>query len=211
MEKEKITITTNPVLEEIFKICWQDAGGTEEMDNLVIERSYEEFILEAVQKSPIVQWLCAGSVLTSHQIIELWRDMRDLGLAVSERPVKGKREWRKILKNPKLFAWQISQKAGYQWLRPRSVPKPKKEEVPVMPPVAGEQLSSEADEFLDEFLKDKLASAQLDIKELEVKKVQAEQEINRLKQLISPLEKIVALYERLISLEQEKISLLQPA
>lgn len=195
---EKRVIATNPIFKEIVEICWEDAGGTDEMDSLEIKRSCQEFIPAAIQKSPTVQERCpAGVIVSSNQMVGLWREMQGFGLALTEKGKK--RRWRKALCNPKRFNWETSKKAGYLWLKR----KPKRETA-VARVTPEEELSPEA------IMKDELTAAQAWILELKRKKSRFREEINRLEELISQFQKILEVYEGLIKLEQEKISLLQP-
>lgn len=192
----KKTILTNPIFKEIVGICWQEAGGTDEMDSLEARASYKQFIPEAIQKLS----RRPTALLSQDEVRGLWNEMRRWGLGWSERSGKGK--WKTILLNPKQFEWVITQKVRYRWFRDSaSLTSP----VPLIP-----QATPATEISPEQLLRDELVAAQSRVQDLEVKRTRFEQEINRLKELISPLQEIVEVYEGLIKLEREKLTLLQP-
>ena len=110
MEKIEKTIVTNPLFKEIAEVCWQEANGTDEMENVEVMANYTEFIPKAAQRLS----QRPSSPLSSEEARTLWREMLKTGLAFCER-TEGI-NWKKTLINPKRFIWKITQKPRYRWL-----------------------------------------------------------------------------------------------
>lgn len=190
-------IKTNPVFKNIVFKCWEDATGNggQGIDKIEAKCSYQIFIPEAVEA------LYPEASIGSGNITDLWRQMKNLNLASSERKKPGK-GWRFFLFNPNEFDWDCSEKALYRWLSAKA------EVSQALEPSAEESaMSPELD--AGAIIEHELRGAQGRLQELEEKQQAIEQKKIRLQGLLKDLQEVINTYDALQKLEQEKIALLK--